>query len=532
MSSSDTPDSGGVRGLQGTTASSSTSSLGATLSSPLERSNSQTSHRPPSHISSHSHRQSFADNQRHPPPSPRTHRHPSFTQQAIQDLMNHPPSNRHPSPQYAGRNWQEIGVGELASPEDVRWAELDTSVEDATRTLSQNSPTNVVLVRESPTSKQAISTFDYTDLNAYLLVVVGLAKPDEENIELYAGISERAQAQKPILLREIQSLSRKEQLVVLPAESTLDRAMEAFGSGVHRILITNQANEVIGILSQLRLLEFFWNEAVNFPVIDRLYGCLLRDLQVGTNKIIAINSDFPLTEALILMHNEGLTSVAVVDQGLNVVGNISTADVKHLTSANNLPLLKSSCMHFISVILSERGMEHGRDSFPVFHVNPYSTLAHTVAKLVATRSHRMWVVDSASPSPSAPATPLLAPSHPSVTAASPPPPSSITGVGSTGTPPSLSTVMIPSLSGNISAPQSPLPGQSFASVPAAALPGSRLSGRLTGVVSLTDVLNLFAKSSGLRPSDPSEQRARRRRSSSASVRPSLDIARGSNDFRR
>lgn len=232
------------------------------------------------------------------------------------------------------------------------------------------------------------------------------------------------------------------------------------------------------------------------------------------------------------MHNEGLTSVAVVDQGLNVVGNISTADVKHLTSANNLPLLKSSCMHFISVILSERGMEHGRDSFPVFYVNPYSTLAHTVAKLVATRSHRMWVVESASPSPSAPATPLLAPSHPSVTAASPPPPSSVTGVGSTATPPSLSTVILPSPAGNLSTPQSPLAGQSFSSVPASALPGSQLSGHLTGVVSLTDVLNLFAKSSGLRPSDPSEQRARRRRSSSASVRPSLDISRGSNDFRR
>jgi CBS domain-containing protein len=224
------------------------------------------------------------------------------------------------------------------------------------------------------------------------------------------------------------------------------------------------------------------------------------------------------------MHNEGLTSVAVVDQGLNVVGNISTADVKHLTNAASLPLLKNSCMNFISVILSERGMEHGRDSFPVFHVNPYSTLGHTVAKLVATKSHRMWVVESASPSPSAPATPLLQPSHPAG-----PVPSSGSGVGS---PPPLSTVIIPPPA-NAPAPQSPLPNQSFTTtVIPSGLPGARLSGRLTGVVSMTDILNLFAKSSGLRPSDPSEQRARRRRSSSSSVRPSLDSARASVDFRR
>ncbi len=111
------------------------------------------------------------------------------------------------------------------------------------------------------------------------------------------------------------------------------------------------------------------------------------------------------------------------------MGNISVADVKLLTNSSSLPLLHSSCIHFISVILTERGIGDGKDSFPVFHVNPYSTLAHTCAKLVATRSHRMWVVEAgmlivfdlllhekgmltriASPSPSLSATPLATPS--------------------------------------------------------------------------------------------------------------------------
>ena len=35
-----------------------------------------------------------------------------------------------------------------------------------------------------------------------------------------------------------------------------------------------------------------------------------------------------------------------------------------------------------------------------------------------------------------------------------------------------------------------------------------MSGRLTGVVSLTDVLNLFARASGLSPKDPEEERQR------------------------
>ncbi len=203
------------------------------------------------------------------------------------------------------------------------------------------------------------------------------------------------------------------------------------------------------------------------------------------------SGDKPLTDALRLMNDEGLTSVAVVDNALNVIGNISTVDVKHLTNTSSLPLLKSSCMHFTSVILSERGVENGKDSFPVFHVNPYSTLAHTTAKLMATKSHRMWVVEASSPSPSAPATPAATPA-----------------------------VLVPP---HGSGPASPALAPTFPAVSGT----TGISGRLTGVISLTDILNLFARQSGLHPSDPNDQRQRRRRSSSSSLRPSMDFGRSS-----
>lgn len=76
-------------------------------------------------------------------------------------------------------------------------------------------------------------------------------------------------------------------------------------------------------------------------------------------------------------------------------------------------------------------------------------------------------------------------------------------------------------------PAAPLPSTIAPSVPASALPGARLSGRLVGVVSLTDVLFLYARASGLSPTDPAETRNRRRRSSSSSlsVQRSGDIGR-------
>lgn len=152
-------------------------------------------------------------------------------------------------------------------------------------------------------------------------------------------------------------------------------------------------------------------------------------------------------------------------------------------------------------------MNEGKDSYPVFHVTPYSTLAHTVAKLVATRSHRMWIVDAPSPSSSIPDSPAIAPTV-SV------PPNTLQQLSSHASGPPY-TPAIPSVS-----------------VPASSLPGASLSGHLCGVVSLTDVLNLFAHASGLSPVNPEETRRRRRESSSSSVRTSMDSMRNSIDLSR
>lgn len=150
------------------------------------------------------------------------------------------------------------------------------------------SPTNVVLVRENPDTNIAVSTFDFTDLNAYLLVVVRLVKPEEDQLEVFNSILSKAQRGEQISLREVQPLFRKESLVNLPATEDLTQAIQVLGSGIHRLLVTAPGGEVIGIASQLRIVEFFWNEGINFPSIERLYPVVLRDLGIGNKDIISV----------------------------------------------------------------------------------------------------------------------------------------------------------------------------------------------------------------------------------------------------
>ncbi|KAI9797976.1 MAG: cell separation during budding [Piccolia ochrophora] len=469
----------------------------------------RSSHASSSSFSS-SHRQSVTDTLRGLPPSPRERRQPSFSQAAVQELLDNPPPAKPSDPAFAGRDWKEVEIGELVDVNDVHFVELDTGVE-ATTSLLIDSGSPVVLIRETASEKRALATFDYSDLNAYLLLVVGIAHPDESEISSFNELAKKAREGNKIPIKDVKDLGNKEPFIALPNTARLTQAVEIFGSGVHRIIIVKEGTEeVTGILNQLRLVKFLWENGKSFPVIDHLYPQHLRDLNVGSHQVIAINGDRPLTDALELMSNEGVTSLAVVDNQLNVIGNISTADVKHLTRSSSLPLLRSSCIHFISVILSDRGINAGKDSFPVFHINPFSTLAHTIAKLVATSSHRMWVTSPPTPPSSVPSTPV---SQPAVLV---PPPS-----------------MSPPISSLSSGPP-PFNLTTSPSVSASALPGAAMSGRLTGVISLTDILNLFARASGLSPTDPNETRERRRRSSSSSLqRPSLDSGRSSSiDIRR
>lgn len=80
----------------------------------------------------HGHRPSFTEQLRGMPPSPRGSRQLSMSEVQIRDLLNNPPTAGSADPNFAGRDWQHIAVGELVRPEDLRWVEVDTGVEDAT----------------------------------------------------------------------------------------------------------------------------------------------------------------------------------------------------------------------------------------------------------------------------------------------------------------------------------------------------------------------------------------------------------------
>lgn len=81
--------------------------------------------------SKHNHRQSFSESLR-TPNSPRSRRQPSLPHSAIQSLIDNPPVPNAANPKFVDRDWGQISIGEVVSPDDLRWVEESTGIEEAT----------------------------------------------------------------------------------------------------------------------------------------------------------------------------------------------------------------------------------------------------------------------------------------------------------------------------------------------------------------------------------------------------------------
>jgi hypothetical protein len=119
--------------------------------------------------------------------------------------------------------------------------------------------------------------------------VVGLVQPEEGDISSFQELAKKAREGNPIPVKHVKDLGKKNAFTTLPESAPLPTAVEIFGSGLHRIAIVKDGtNEVVGVLSQLRLVEFFWENGRSFSTIDQSYSQQLKDLSIGSSQVISV----------------------------------------------------------------------------------------------------------------------------------------------------------------------------------------------------------------------------------------------------
>ncbi|KAH8555459.1 hypothetical protein BGW37DRAFT_477287 [Umbelopsis sp. PMI_123] len=303
------------------------------------------------------------------------------------------------------RDWSMVHVGSLVQNQQVVTIDGSTLVEDACQILIDNNISSAPVLdaaqSKSPTSgierkKSYIGMFDYGDLITYVLIVLkrsnfSLSDDDDSSLEI-KEIVKRAVAGQSVPVRLASDLSRKNPFYSILPETTLLSVVEEFACGTHRVAVTKPDGDIQGMLSQSTVINFLFKNMHNFSDLESLMNRTLRELGLGHNSVISVNADSPVLDALTLMSKYGVSSLAVVGPMGVLLGNISITDVKYVIKSKN-SLLWNTCFQFVGIVRSKQGIDDGQDRYPVFDVKLDTVLYQTVAKLIATRAHRLWVTD-------------------------------------------------------------------------------------------------------------------------------------------
>jgi len=148
-----------------------------------------------------------------------------------------------------------------------------------------------LLLRSSPDDKRVSRTFDYSDLTIFLLMVLGVTDAaqysSKESSSFQDLVRKAREGDHNIPVRLVGDIGMKDPFITLPASDTLSQVVQIMASGVHRVAVTKDStsSEVIGVLSQRKVVKFFWENIRSFVDLEPIYqkSVNLVILTLGTN---------------------------------------------------------------------------------------------------------------------------------------------------------------------------------------------------------------------------------------------------------
>lgn len=134
-----------------------------------------------------------------------------------------------------------------------------------------------LLLRQSPSDSSVSRTFDYTDLTAFLLMVLGVTDhthPSNMSAASFQDLVKKArEGDHNIPVKLVGDIGVKDPFITLPQSETLARVVEIMASGVHRVAVTREdTKDVIGVLSQRKVVKIFWENVRSFVDLEPFYN--------------------------------------------------------------------------------------------------------------------------------------------------------------------------------------------------------------------------------------------------------------------
>lgn len=303
------------------------------------------------------------------------------------------------------KQWMQINARDLIDSHIVA-VEADASVEHACELLlAEDIPCLAVkALPGSSTTNLYTGLFDFSDVNAFLTLAATrhTILPHELKANSQADQIMSAARAGHVPIHLVSNLSEKNFLETVSYEATAVSLLAKFARGTHRVLIQSPtpSNDFLGMVSDRALLSWFSAYAERTPSFrsyldNSLYGISLPSLHIHSSVVATISTAHVL-DAMRLMSEQGVSSIAVIDEELGtLLSAVSVTDIgKIVVPCENNQILSTPLHQFIAQVKAPDGSTDGIDKYPIYLVFPTNTLSYAIQKLLATNSHRLFVTDN------------------------------------------------------------------------------------------------------------------------------------------
>jgi CBS domain-containing protein len=254
--------------------------------------------------------------------------------------------------------WKEVNARDLIDSPDIFSVDAETSVEDACDALL--SEDILCLAVKTQSSDSYIGLFDFSDVNAFLTFAATrhtlLPEERREKPRVDEIIAAAKAGRVPVHL--VSNLSEKNPLETLPHDASILSLLAVFSRGTHRVLIQSAPPSAgyLGVVCDRQLLSWFYSYAERTPsfmqlLSNPLYSLSLPSLNIYS-AVVASTSRSTVLDAMKLMSEEGVSSVAVVDEETGtLLSAVSVTDIGKIVVPSQSNQILSTPLHqFISQI--------------------------------------------------------------------------------------------------------------------------------------------------------------------------------------
>jgi CBS domain-containing protein len=228
---------------------------------------------------------------------------------------------------------------ELVRGQQVEWVRPDDLVDQALQKMAKHDLTALPVVEPSAESAQGtIKGFvDVLDLVAFLATVgtrimtnpYGAGESRSLATDDLAILHRRSKEFRITNTVEISDFCKRNPLHKVNQNMSVKDLIRFFGKTneyIHRVAVVDDNHNLVGVLTQSMLLRCIQNDLAQLKEVNDAKADSLRMTEM--NKLVTVPADMTAFDAFMKMHQECLSSLAVVSGNGEIFENLSATDLK------------------------------------------------------------------------------------------------------------------------------------------------------------------------------------------------------------